>query len=123
MSLTSDQKLDILIVLFTIWLLVFIVSVVYKLRLFTSGKDPSRCIERLSIRDNKGDYSGMLEIAEWFLKTQPQNADIKWAKGRALYKLKKYDAATKVFEDIIESEPLWEKDAKSYLAAIAEKKN
>lgn len=107
--------------MFAIWLLVFIFSIFYKLKLFTSGNDPSRCIERLNIRDNKGDYSGMLQIAEWFLKTQPQNVDIKWAKGRALFKLKRFDEAKKVFNDIIDSEPLWRKDAHSYLVAIEEK--
>jgi tetratricopeptide (TPR) repeat protein len=121
MSLTSDQKLDVLIVLFAIWLLVFILSVAFKLKLFVSGKDPSKCIERLNIRDNKGDYSGMLEIANWFLEQQPENADIKWAKGRALFKLQKYEEAKAVFQEIATTEPLWKSEANQYIEAIIEK--
>lgn len=121
MSLTSDQKLDILIILFAVWLLVFILSVAFKLKLFVSGNDPSKCIERLNIRDNKGDYSGMLEIANWLLEKQPENADIKWAKGRALFKLQKYEEAQAVFQEIASSEPLWKTEANQYIEAIIEK--
>jgi len=120
-DLSADQKLDVLIVLFSIWLLVFTFSILYKLKLFTSGKDPERAHDRLTILENKGDYEAMLEVASWFLETQSKNIQIYWAKGRALYKLKRFEEAQMIFEDIRDTEPLWAEDANKYISSIAEK--
>lgn len=120
-DISADQKLDVLIVLFSIWLFVFIFSILYKLKLFTSGKDPEKAYDRLTIHENKGDYDSMLEVASWFLESQSKNTQIYWAKGRALYKLKRYEEAQVIFEDIRDTEPLWVEDANKYISAIVEK--
>lgn len=120
-GLTSDQKLDVLIILFSIWLVLAIFSAAYNFKLFVSGKNPSKSYKRLTIRENKGDYAGMLEIANWFLQNQPENIEIKWAKARALYKLKRYNEAKKVFKEVANSEPLLASDANKYLDSISEK--
>ena len=117
-DISMETKLDILIVLLSIWVLAFVFGLVYKSKKFLAGNDPERIGEALTKLDHQGDYSGLLEFCDSFLEKMPQNTNLIWSKARALFKLGRTNEALELFEQIKVSEPIWAEDADKYIASI-----
>lgn len=120
-DLSIDMKLDILIVLFSIWVLAFILGLTYRIRKFLSGNDLERMSETMNKLDHKGDFSGLVEYCDSFLEQMPENTNLIWSKARALFKLGNYQEALQLFEKIKTTEPIWAEDAEKYIKSISEK--
>ena len=120
-DISMESKIDILIILLSIWVLVFIFGTFYRIKLLISGNDPDRIIKRIQINANKGNHSVVVELADWFLGKQPEHLEVKWYKARALYKLAKYQDAKKAFEWLAENEPMWAEDSAKYIQSINKK--
>ena len=117
-NLSIDTKLDIILIMFGIWLFVFVGALTYRIKKYLSGGEPERVLRQVRELDNQGEYSQLLEFCDSFLERQPNNVDLLWAKARATFKLGKRESALKLFNDLKIAEPMWSEDAEKYIAAI-----
>lgn len=116
-----EEKINILFYLFAIFLVLFILSISLNVKRNFLPNLINRYTNRLNNWDSIGDHESVLENIDRYIERFPGEANFKWAKARALFKLEKYQEAKTVFSEISSSEPLWKEDADKYIDSINSK--
>jgi tetratricopeptide (TPR) repeat protein len=118
-----EEKINILFYLFGICMILWILRISISIKTQLSPKVLVKCKTRLADWESKGNYKEMLANLDRYLEMYPGEIDFLWSKGVALYKLKQFEDARRVFLDLSRNEPEYKNSADRYMASIDEKEH
>ncbi len=115
-ALNDMDKLDVIIGLLLILISFSVIKVLHNL--IINRMSGNYQLKMINYSIDQGSYESALKRCEKQLKKTPKDADFLWSRGRILFKLKKFDEATSIFEELVLLEPLLKKDVNIYLESI-----
>lgn len=121
--MTQDQKIDILFYLVSTGSILFIALFAKRLNSDLSLFAAQNKIKKINKLETLGKHQKIIDIIDEYINRFPGETTFKWYKGRALFKLKRYEASKSVFSGIVSDEPLWKEDAQKYLESINDIQN